>query len=102
MLTLAAHEADTVGILPQPYEQLSAAIDIVVRASEAPEAVPEINVVMMPGDACTATTLGGSVDAQVDHLRRLRDELGISYIGFTDVTSSPDHWTDVVTRLSGT
>ena len=102
MLAFAAREADVVGILPGPAEQLAAAVELVVRESEHRGSVPEINVVMMPGDSCTATTLGGSVDAMADHLRRQRDRLGISYVGFTDVTSAPEHWAKLVERLAGT
>ena len=102
MLALAAREADTVGILPQPAERLAAAVDLVVRESAFRPMPPEINVVMMPGDACSATTLGGSVATMADHLRRQRDELGISYVGFTDVTSAPEDWADLVERLAGT
>jgi alkanesulfonate monooxygenase SsuD/methylene tetrahydromethanopterin reductase-like flavin-dependent oxidoreductase (luciferase family) len=102
MLTLAAREADIVGILPQPAEQLAAAVRLVVRESERRASAPEINVVMMPGASCTATTLGGSVDVMADHLLRQRDELGISYIGFTDVTSSPEDWAELVERLADT
>ena len=102
MLTLAAQRADTVGILPQAAEQLGTAIDLVVRESARRGFVPEINVVMMPGETCSATTLGGNVHAMADHLRRQRDELGVSYIGFTDVTSEPEHWADLVEILAGT
>ncbi len=102
MLTMAAHEADIVGILPQPEDQLSAAIDLVVSESESRQSVPEINVVMMPGEESSTTTLSGSVDSMADHLRRLRDRLGISYIGFTDVTSTPEQWAALVEGLAGT
>jgi alkanesulfonate monooxygenase SsuD/methylene tetrahydromethanopterin reductase-like flavin-dependent oxidoreductase (luciferase family) len=101
MMALAAARADIVGVMARGPLDVAQCVDIVVRGGEQRGFVPEMNVVMMRGKRCTEYALGGSVGEMATFLERQRDALGISYVSFTDVDSTPEHWAPLVERLAG-
>jgi hypothetical protein len=57
---------------------------------------------MMSGTRCDQYTLGATVSEMADFLKRQREELGISYVGFSDIDREPEAWAPLVEALTGT
>jgi hypothetical protein len=101
MLALAGREATTVSVQGRGTLTMADSIELVIEAAQNRPMFPELNVVMQKGDRCDQYHLGGSTAEMADFLQRQRDELGISYIGYSDIDSTPDDWAVLVANLAG-